>query len=51
MAVKTETTPRKLQVLVIAALGGSFVLQWGLTLSTVFNLRGYNSHYEYQYSL
>lgn len=52
MAVKAETTPRKLQILVIAALGGSFVLQWGLTLSTVLqqiqtntNLSSYTSFF------
>jgi hypothetical protein len=52
MAVKTETTPRKLQILVIAALGGSFAIQWAMTLSTVLqqiqtnsNLSSYTSFF------
>jgi hypothetical protein len=52
MAVKTETTPRKLQILVIAALGGSFALQWAMTLSTILqqiqtntNLSSYTSFF------
>jgi hypothetical protein len=52
MAAKTETTPRKLQVLVIAALGGSFALQWAMTLSTILqqiqtnmNLSSYTSFF------
>lgn len=50
--VKAETTPRKLQILVIAALGGSFALQWVLTLSTILqqiqtntNLSSYTSFF------
>jgi hypothetical protein len=52
MAVKTENTPRKLQILVIAALGGSYALQWAMTLSTILqqiqsntNLSSYTSFF------
>ena len=44
MAAKTETTPRKLQVLTIAVLGGTYALQWALTLSTVLSQLQYNSN-------
>lgn len=44
MPVKTETTPRKLQLLTIAVLGGTYALQWVLTLNTAVQQLQYNTN-------
>lgn len=42
--VKTETTPRGLQLAAVIALGGSFAVQWALTFSTVLQQLQYNAN-------
>ena len=44
MAAKIETTPRKLQQLTIAVLGGTYALQWVLTINTVMQQLQTNSN-------
>lgn len=44
MPVKTETTPRKLQQLTIVVLGGTYALQWALTINTVLQQLQTNSN-------
>jgi|GEM_PF-6398625 len=44
MAAKAEAIPRKLQLITVVVLGGTYALQWALTLSTVLQQLQYNTN-------